>query len=248
VAGHWIRDHADPGLYTLDEIVAASANVGIIQVGERIPPQALWRSFDAFGFGRRTGVGYPAETRGILAPPTDWSKLSQASLSLGQELTASPLQIAVAYAAIANGGWLLQPRLVSRLTGQQESLSTAQRWRARVLDDALSERLCRMLEAVVVTGTGEQAQVAGFTVAGKTGTAQRAVNGTFDDEHHVAWFAGFLRQPHPSLVVVVAVEDPARDFWGSTVAAPVFARIAEAAVCELGLAPETGGETEGGAT
>ncbi len=248
IAGHWIRDHAERGLYNLDEIVAASANVGIIQVGERVPPQALWRTFDAFGFGHRTGVGYPAEAGGILAPPEDWSGMSRASLSLGQELTASPLQIAVAYAAIANGGWLLQPRLVSRVTGQQESLSTGQRWRARVLDDALCERICRMLEAVVSTGTGEQAQIAGFRVAGKTGTAQRAVNGTFDDEHHVAWFAGFLRQQQPSIVVVVAVEDPAMDFWGATVAAPVFARIVEAAVCELGLAPDTVKAAVGGST
>jgi cell division protein FtsI/penicillin-binding protein 2 len=245
VAGRWIRDHADPGLYSLDEIVVASANAGIIQVGERVPPQTLWRSFDAFGFGHRTGVGYPAETRGILAPPNEWSKLSRASLALGQELTASPLQVAVAYAAIANGGWLMRPRLVSRVIGQQDSLNTGQRCRSRVLDEALCKRLCRMLEDVVSTGTGEQAKLAGFRVAGKTGTAQRAVNGTFDDEHHIAWFAGFLPHSGPSIVIVVAIEDPRTDFWGSTVAAPVFARIAEAAVCELGLAPESG---EGDAT
>ncbi len=248
VAGRWIRDHADPGLYTLDEIVVASANAGIIQVSERVPQQALWRSFDAFGFGRRTGVGFPAEASGILASPKEWSKLSRASLALGQELTASPLQVAVAYAAIANGGWLMQPRLVSRVTGDNESLNTGQRCRARVLDEALSQRLCHILEDVVSTGTGELAQVVGFRIAGKTGTAQRAVNGTFDDEHHVAWFAGFLRQSGPSIVVVVAVEDPKTDFWGSTVAAPVFARIVEAAVGELGLAPETEDATVGGVT
>lgn len=246
VAGRWIRDHATPGLYTLDEIVVASANAGIIQVSERIPPEALWRCFDAFGFGHRTGVGYPAEASGILAPPTEWSSLSRASLALGQELTASPLQIATAYAAIANGGWLVQPRLVGRVVGRQESLDTGQRCRSRVLDESLSRRLCGMLEAVVATGTGARAGIVGFRIAGKTGTAQRAVGGTFDDEHHVAWFAGFLRHSGPSIVVVVAIENPKSDFWGSTVAAPVFARIAEAVVCDLGLAPENGGEDVGG--
>jgi cell division protein FtsI/penicillin-binding protein 2 len=94
-----------------------------------------------------------------------------------------------------------------------------------------------MLEAVVVEGTGTEARVPGYRVAGKTGTAQRAVNGSFDDIHHVAWFAGFLPQPDPQIVIVVAVEEPAVDFWGSTVAAPAFARIAEAATCYLGLPP-----------
>jgi cell division protein FtsI/penicillin-binding protein 2 len=94
-----------------------------------------------------------------------------------------------------------------------------------------------MLEAVVTHGTGEMAQVAGYRVAGKTGTAQRAVNGGFDDEHHVAWFAGYLPLPDPRLVVVVSVENPESDFWASSVAAPAFARIASAAMAEIGMPP-----------
>jgi len=241
VAGRWIRDHVEPGLYTLDQIVISSANAGIIEVSERLPPDVLWRTFDAFGFGRRTGVGFPAEASGILSEPRSWSKMSRASLALGQELTASPLQIAVAYAAIANGGWLVRPRLVERVTGHQQNLSSGQQYRSRVLDERLCGRLNRMLEAVVSEGTGEEARVAGYRVAGKTGTAQRAVNGTFDDDNHVSWFAGFLGQPDRGTMVVVAVENPITDFWGATVAAPVFARIAEAVACELGLAPSVVG-------
>jgi len=236
VAGHWIRDHVDPGLYTLDEIIVQSANVGIIQVAERVPEETLWRAFDAFGFGRRTGIGFPAEARGLLPEPRTWSKLSRASFALGQELTVSPLQLAMAYAAIANGGWLLQPRLVSSEGGTDHRAVDLQR--TRVLDEDLARRLRDMLEGVVREGTGELAQVSGFRAAGKTGTAQRAVAGTFDDEHHVAWFAGFLPMPDPRLVVVVAIEDPSvKDFWASTVAAPVFADIAEASVCLLDLSP-----------
>jgi cell division protein FtsI/penicillin-binding protein 2 len=237
VAGHWMRDHAEPGIYTLDEVVAVSANSGIIAIAERVPPQILWRSFDAFGFGRRTEVGFPAEARGILPPPRSWSRLSRASLALGQELTASPLQMAVAYAAIANGGWLVRPRLLARASEAHASVSDLKPCRWRVLDERMCERLQRMLETAVVEGTGGEAQVPGYRIAGKTGTAQRAVNGTFDDTHHVSWFVGFLPRPDPRIVVVVAIEDPVSDFWGATVAAPVFARIARAAVCQLGLAP-----------
>jgi cell division protein FtsI/penicillin-binding protein 2 len=237
VAGRWLRDHATPGLYTLDEVVEQSANTGIIEVASRLEPELLWRTFDAFGFGRRTGIGYPAESRGILAPVATWSGLSQASLALGQELTVTPLQLAVAYAAVANGGWLLQPRLVSRATGDQDVVRGREQWRARVLDPQLCRRLCRMLEGVVDRGTGDLARVPGYRVAGKTGTAQRAVAGTFDDSHHIAWFAGFLPQPEASVVVVVAVEEPTTDFWGSTVAAPAFARVAAAVMCHLGIPP-----------
>ncbi|HOC43145.1 MAG TPA: penicillin-binding protein 2 [Thermoanaerobaculales bacterium] len=237
VAGKWLRDHAAPGIYTLDEIVSESANAGIVQIALRMRRDDLWRTFDAFGFGRRTGVGFPGESAGILPPVRSWSGLSQASLALGQELTVTPLQVALAYAAIANGGWLLQPRLVARATGGEQSVPDREQWRAHVLDAGLSERVGRMLEAVVEDGTGKQAQVPGYRVAGKTGTAQRAVHGTFDDVHHVAWFAGFLPQPDPSVVVVVAVEEPGGEFWGATVAAPVFARVARAAMCQLVVAP-----------
>jgi cell division protein FtsI/penicillin-binding protein 2 len=236
VAGHWIRDHVDPGLYTLDEIIVHSANVGIIQVAERVPKEILWRTFDAFGFGRRPGIDFPAEARGLLPEPRTWSKMSPAGFALGQELTISPLQLAMAYAAIANGGWLLQPQLVISDAGAGGR--TADSPQIRVMDEDLARRLRDMLEGVVREGTGELARVPGFRTAGKTGTAQRAVAGTFDDEHHVAWFAGFLPMPDPRLVVVVAVEDPSTiDFWASTVAAPIFADIAEASVCLLDLPP-----------
>ncbi len=237
VAGRWIRDHADPGIYSLDEIVVYSANAGIIEVAERLPPRVLWRALDAFGFGRQTGVDFPGEARGLLAGVDSWSRLSRAGIALGQEFTVSPLQLAVAYAAIANGGWLPRPTLVA-VNGEGRSQPQEGRYAVRVMDEALARRLCSMLEGVVVEGTGELAKVPGFRTAGKTGTAQRAVNGAFDDEHHVAWFAGFLPMPDPSLVVVVAVEEPAgQDFWASTVAAPVFADIAQAAACLLDLTP-----------
>ena len=237
VAGRWIRDHVDPGVYTLDEVITYSANVGIIEVAERIPREILWRAFDGFGFGRRPGLNFPGEARGLLAETRTWSKMSRAGIALGQEMTVSPLQLAAAYSAIANGGWLPRPQLV-QVAENRGRPQAEQRQRVRVMDEVLALRLRSMLESVVLEGTGKMAQLPGFRTAGKTGTAQRVFRGTFDDEHHVAWFAGFLPMPDPSLVVVVAIEDPAGlDFWASTVAAPVFANIAEAAACLLDLAP-----------
>ena len=235
LAGFWIRDHVEPGRYTLDEVVAYSANTGIIEIAERIPQNDLHRTFAAFGFGRRSGIDFPAEARGLMPEVRTWSKLSRAGFALGQELTVTPLQVALAYAAIANGGWLPEPCLVNSVSAEEWSMSSERPYRARVLDEALAARLTDMLEAVIEEGTGEGAQIPGLRVAGKTGTAQRAVNGGFDDEHHVAWFAGFLPLPDPRLVIVVAVENPRVDFWASTAAAPVFARIAVAAAGHLDL-------------
>jgi cell division protein FtsI/penicillin-binding protein 2 len=235
VAGHWVRDHADPGRYTVDEVVVFSANAGIIEMAERLPEEQLRQAFDAFGFGRRSGVVFPAEARGLLPETRTWSKMSRAGVALGQELTVSPLQIAMAYAAIGNGGWLLQPQLV--LSDEARGRASRQT-RTRILDQALATRLLAMLEGVVRDGTGELARVAGFRTAGKTGTAQRVVNGSFDDEHHIAWFAGLMPMPDPRIAVVIAIEDPVEiDYWASTVAAPVFAEIAEASACLLDLTP-----------
>ena len=236
IAGHWVRDHVEPGTYTLDEVIVHSANVGIIEVGGRVDPEQLWQAFDAFGCGRRSGIDFPAEARGLLPKTRTWSKMSPAGFALGQELTMSPLQMAMAYAAIANGGWLLKPHLIAGGSSTNGSLGAAPR--TRVMDEQLTRRLRTMLEGVVVEGTGKLARVPGYRAAGKTGTAQRAVSGGFDDTHHVSWFAGFLPMPDPQIVVVVAVEDPSeRDFWASTVAAPIFAEIAGSAAGLLDLMP-----------
>ncbi len=242
VAGHWVRDHAEPGMYTLDEVVVYSANVGIILAAERVPDKMLWNAFAAFGFGRRSGIDFPAEARGLMPETRTWSKMSSAGFALGQEITVSPLQMAMAYAAIANGGWLRRPVLVRSDTGDARNGSDA--GATRVLEEGLARRLCTMLEGVVVEGTGKLAAVPGYRVAGKTGTAQRAENGNYADSHHTSWFAGFLPAPDPRLVIVIAIEDPAkRDFWASTVAAPVFAEIAAAAVTIFDI-PPTAVETD----
>ncbi len=233
----WIRDHADPDIYTLDEVIVHSSNTGIIQVAQRLDDDFLWQVFTGLGFGRRPELGFPSEASGLLWPVERWSSMSRSGLALGQELTASPLQLALAYAAIANGGWLPEPRLVDRMRGRADSARDRVQPRTRVMDRQLADRVAAMLEQVVVEGTGTRAQVPGFRAAGKTGTAQMAVNGTFDDDHHTAWFAGFLPMPDPRWVIVVAIENPTNTYWASSVAAPVFARVAQATIHMAGLPP-----------
>jgi cell division protein FtsI (penicillin-binding protein 3) len=244
VAGHWVRDHAEPGRYTLDEVVVYSANVGIILAAERVPDKLLWGAFSAFGFGRRSGIDFPAEARGLMPETRSWSKMSSAGFALGQELTVSPLQMAMAYAAIANGGFLRRPILVQSDT--RDRAAGKDGVATRVLDEGLARRLSAMLEGVVTSGTGKLAAVPGYRVAGKTGTAQRSVNGSYGDGRHTSWFAGFLPMPDPRLVIVVTVEDPAEwDYWASTVAAPVFSEIAGAAVSLLDIPPSVAVEEAG---
>jgi cell division protein FtsI/penicillin-binding protein 2 len=246
VSGQWIRDHAEPGVYDLDRVVAMSSNVGVIELAQRLQPDALFNALCAFGFGQKTRVGCPGETKGLLPPPSRWSKLSRAMLAIGQELTVSPIQLAAAYAVLANGGWLPQPRLISRAGDGEMGVGERSGRAVRVMDEALASRIRSMLELVVSEGTGDQASVPGFRVAGKTGTAQRAVAGGFDDEHHVAWFAGFLPMPDPRYVIVVALEQPERDFWAASTAAPVFSDLATAVTEVLGLPATEPLETAGG--
>jgi cell division protein FtsI (penicillin-binding protein 3) len=232
VAGRWFRDHADPGMYSLDEVVAQSANAGAIMLAERLSPSELHVALAAFGFGQRTDVGFPGESAGLLPSVSEWSRLSQVGMALGQELTVSPLQLAAAYAAIANGGWLPRPSLVARA-----GVSSETQYRCRVLDAALAERLQGMLEQVVTDGTGGLAATPGYRVAGKTGTAQQAFDGGFDNEHHVSWFAGFFPLPQPAFVIVVTLENPREDYWAASVAAPLFARLVTATARHFSIPP-----------
>lgn len=226
----WIRDHAEPDHYTLEEVIVHSSNTGIIQVAERLERPFLYEVLSGLGFGRRPDLGFPSEASGQLWSVDHWSTLSPSGLAMGQEMTASPLQLALAYASIANGGWLPEPRLVDRMRGRLDSARDRVQHRKWIMDRRLAEQVTGMLEKVVLRGTGTQAHVAGFRAAGKTGTAQVAVGGAFDNEHHTAWFAGFLPLPDPRWVIVVAIENPSDGYWASTVAAPVFSRIATATI------------------
>ncbi len=158
VAGRWVRDHADPDYYTVDEVVMHSSNTGIVEISQRLDEELLWRMLDGLGFGRRAELGFPGESSGLLWPVSRWTTMSRAGLALGQELTVTPLQLALAYAVFANDGWLPEPRLVHRMSGVEGAHSDRIRRRTRVMDERLARRVTDMLEGVVTEGTGSAGQ------------------------------------------------------------------------------------------
>jgi cell division protein FtsI (penicillin-binding protein 3) len=245
VAGTFIHDHATYGFLPVRDVLAHSSNAGAIRIAQRLSPAQLGNMIVALGFGRPTGVELPGETSGIYRGPSHWSALSQASLALGQEIAASPLQVAQAYAALANGGFLVHPTIV-RETRDRDGAPVIPYHppaRHRVIAADVAHTVAGMLTAVVDEGTATAAQLSGYRVGGKTGTAQLPLHGGYAAGRHAAWFAGFLPLPNPRLVIVVCVDQPRVTYWAAEVAAPAFGRIAARLVTLLAIPPTAAATT-----
>jgi membrane peptidoglycan carboxypeptidase len=227
------------------EIVEKSSNVGAVKLGRMMPSAVFYRHLTDFGFGQPTGIDLPGESRGLLRSPSEWSGLSQASLSIGQEVGVTPLQSLVALAAVANGGVLRRPWIVAGLIGEDGSFSRTGRAvdpGRRILSPETAAELTSILEAVVTDGTGRAAALPGYPVAGKTGTAQKIdETGRYSRGRYVASFVGFIPSHNPALAIIVVVDEPHGGFHGGEIAAPAFARIALPALQYLGVMPEEGG-------
>ncbi|MFQ6672903.1 MAG: peptidoglycan D,D-transpeptidase FtsI family protein, partial [Candidatus Tectimicrobiota bacterium] len=229
VKGVTIRDHKDFGWLTFADVIARSSNVGAIKVAQKVGPERLYRYARAFGVGQKTGIDLPGEQPGLLRSPREWSGLSLASLAIGQEVAATPLQMLMAYAAVANGGILKRPYVIDAFLKDGRV-----RWRAqprvirRVVAPSIARRLTKLLVRVVDQGTGRAAAVEGYTVAGKTGTAQKfdLEAGRYARDRYVASFIGFAPAKSPAFAMLVLVDEPRGTVYGGTVAAPVFARAA----------------------
>ena len=240
VHGRRIRDHKKFDRLTFTDVLAQSSNVGSIRVGGRLHARDLYDTILAFGFGARTGLGLPGESAGILHPPEKWSGISQASLSIGQELTVTPLQMLRALAAVPNGGILPQPYILQDTGGVVPAGGGRGR---RVIGERTAETLNRMLEWAVNGGTGKRASVPGYQVAGKTGTAQKATaDGGYGDEH-VASFAGYVPSRGAAIAMIVVLDSPKGAYHGGEVAAPVFARVAVPVLQYLQVPPDDGATT-----
>jgi cell division protein FtsI (penicillin-binding protein 3) len=241
VAGTTISEHDGNrfGPLTLAGIFEHSSNVGIIRVGMRVGSRRLFEGASAFGVGRPTGVDLPGENIGLFRPLSRWSALSTASISMGQEVSVTPLQLARIVAVVANGGHLVTPHVVRRVVlpdGRAEVAPVVAP--VRVLSADTAETLRKILEGVVERGTGTRASIPGFTVAGKTGTAQKAGPGGYQPGHYVSNFVGFVPANAPRLVGVVVMEEPHGKYYAGEVAAPVFSRIVSQALSILRIAPE----------
>ncbi len=234
-----IGDHKRFGKLTFREVVARSSNVGAIKTGLLLERSDFYDAVRRFGFGDGTGIDLPGESAGIVRPVERWSKYEAAYLSIGQGVSVTPLQLARAFGALANGGYLVEPHLVGFIDRGGRRLSPERSAPSGPIAGASTLRsLTRLLEAVVEEGGGTAAAVAGYRVAGKTGTAQKAQPGAgYFADRHVASFVGFVPSRAPEVVALVILDEPKGKYYGGEVAAPVFSAIMTRVLPYLGVAP-----------
>ena len=208
---------------TVKQIVEQSSNIGTITIAEKLGAGRLASWVDRFGFGSRTGVDFPGESAGFALPLDQWSGSTIGTVPIGHGIAVTPIQMARAYSAIANGGVLVKPHLIDRVDGTTVPTKRTR----RVVSHAVSEQILSMLRGVVLEGTGTEAAIPGYTVAGKTGTAAKIdPDGTYSTSRYVASFVGLVPATKPKLVIMVMVDEPHGDIYGGVVAAPAFREIA----------------------
>ncbi len=240
IANTIIHDHEKAGWMTFAQMIQKSSNIGAAKVGMAL---GEWRVYDylkEFGFGDKSGIDLPGETAGLLRGPRQWGKRSLASISMGQEVGVTPLQMVTAVSAIANGGVLMKPYVVSEIRngkGQLVAQNMPQAKR-RVISADTARTLTTLLEGVVTSGTGGKAAIPGFRVAGKTGTAQKVDprTGKYSSTLLVGSFLGYVPAEDPRLAMIVVIDEPRGEGWGGVVAAPVFRRVGEQVLNYLGVA------------
>jgi cell division protein FtsI (penicillin-binding protein 3) len=240
VADRTISDAEErgPESRTVAQILAQSSNVGAVKIGLELGADRFYKWVRQFGFGEPTGVQFPGEEQGIVPPPSEFSGSTMGNLPIGQGLSVTPMQMAAAYSAIANGGTLRAPRLVLDDGDSPVAPSPGH----RVISKQTSAQLRQMLEGVLEPGgTASEVSVPGYTLAGKTGTAQVAVNGGYSDTRFVASFVGFAPAQDPQLLVAVVVDEPQGNYYGGAVAAPAFGEIAKFALPYLEIPPDQRG-------
>lgn len=228
------------GLLSFEDVIVNSSNVGTVRVGLALGQQRMYDWIRKFKFGERTGVPLPGESPGLVRRVSRWTQVSPASISIGQEIGATPLQIVRAVSAVAAGGVLVQPRIVERVV-DDEGHTVYEPPRAkpqRVMSEKTAAVLNEILKNVVVRGTGGNAALAEHVVAGKTGTAQKAIGRLgYVDGRYVGSFAGYVPADRPRLAILVVIDEPRGEHYGGAVAAPAFREIAEATLRYMGVPP-----------
>jgi cell division protein FtsI (penicillin-binding protein 3) len=242
LAGVRIADHKSFGTLTFREVIAKSSNVGTIKTALRVSNREFYDTIRAFGFGRPTGIDLPGENPGLLMPVDRWPSLAKAYISFGQGISVTPLQLATAFAAVGNGGRLLEPYVVRQVGSGEGAVRPHPQpvERGRPASARTLAVLHGLLAGVTVEGgTGTAAAVGGYAVAGKTGTAQKAEPGKgYLPDQYVASFAGYAPAERPRIAGVVVLDDPRGTYHGGEAAAPVFGAIARQALVYLDVRPE----------
>jgi cell division protein FtsI/penicillin-binding protein 2 len=237
VADRTIEDAEPRGTETMSvaQILARSSNVGAVTIGLELGAEKFSKWISRFGFGRKTGVQFPGEESGIVPKLDEYSGSSMGNLPIGQGQAVTPMQMVAGYSAIADGGILRRPQLIERVGEEKVQEPKGH----RVIKAAVAAQVREMLEGVLAAGgTASEVSVPGYTLAGKTGTAQVAENGGYSETKFVASFIGFAPAQDPKLLAAVIVDQPQGDIYGGSVAAPAFGKIAAFALPYLGVAPE----------
>ena len=241
-AGRMINDTHPHGWLPFSKILQVSSNIGFTKVAEKLKKERYFKYIEKFGFGQLTGIDVPGEVPGLLRRPERWAAIDLATHAFGQGISTTPIQMVMAYAAIANGGLLMRPYVVRRVVSARgEVLMEAQpQVVRRVVPAKTAQLLATMLKDVTNEGgTGVMANIEGFEVAGKTGTAQKAdlIHGGYSARKRVASFIGFVPADNPRFVMLVLIDEPETNVYGGVVAAPTFRNIARGALRHLLVAP-----------
>ena len=240
-AGRVLHDHESLGNETVKSVITKSSNIGAAKIGIKLGEQSLYDYAWNYGFGQRSGIPLPGEARGFLYPVKQWSKVSIAQIPMGHGVAVTRLQMLYAMAAIANDGWLMRPMIVSRL--QERDGSIVQRYAPERVRQVIGEQadldMITALKTVPTKdGTAPDAALKNYIVAGKTGTAQKAENGTYAPGKYVSSFIGFFPADKPELCISVVMDEPKEGYYGGKVCGPVFRDIAERCASYLNIPPD----------
>jgi cell division protein FtsI (penicillin-binding protein 3) len=240
VNGMRIRDHKAFGALSVADILAKSSDVGAIKIALRLGDERFYKYIQGFGFGQQTGIELPGETRGLAKPPNRWSKVSIGAISMGQEIGITPLQLSALVSTIANDGVWVAPRIVAGVAPPRSTPQTVMFQPAsqrRVISTMTAAQMKRMMEGVILHGTGRKAILNGYSSAGKSGTAQKVDPGThgYSRTNYVASFSGFAPLNTPSVTVAVILDSPVGLHQGGQVAAPVFQRVTQQVLAYLNV-------------
>ena len=243
IGSNTIHDTHPRGWLSLQQIVKYSSNIGITKVIEMVGPETLYTTLKNFGFGNKTGLDCPGETAGILTPSNRWSKIDTSAIAFGQGISTSAVQLVSAAAAIANGGMLMKPFIVQSVTNENGRIlkQTTPEIIRRAVSPEVASIVKRIMQTVVTEGgTGTSAFLDGYTVCGKTGTAQKTdESGNYAQGKYTSSFLGFAPADNPRLVILVVIDEPTGAHYGGTVAAPAFQKIAHETLQHLNVPPET---------
>ncbi|MED5580295.1 MAG: penicillin-binding protein 2 [Nitrospinota bacterium] len=238
-----LRDHKKFGKISMEDVIVNSSNIGTYKIAKKVGPKLLYQTARRFGFGSRTGLNFPGEAFGILRNPSKWSKLSLASISIGQEIGVTPLQMLMPVAALANEGIMCKPRIVSHIEKFKIHFKKNDSCEGkRVISRKTAKVLTAIMGEVVSRGTGKNAQLKGYKVGGKTGTAQKKKSGEkkYSDLDYVMSFVGFAPLNNPKIALIIIFDEGTLKggSWGSTVAAPVWKRIVVRTLRYLRIPPD----------